>query len=60
MQTINLLIENPRNFFNLDRKTVFNNLCPVQKTYVWDFVDSIPKCVSVNDPTLLILNYTIK
>ena len=39
------LIENPRSFFNLDCETVFNNLCRVHKTCVWDFVDSIPKCV---------------
>ena len=38
-------IENPGNFFNLDCKTVFNNLCPAHKTCVWDFVDSIPECV---------------
>ena len=39
------LIENPRNFFKLDCKTVFNNLRPIHKFCVWDFVDSIPKCV---------------
>ena len=37
------LIENRRNFFNVDCKPVFNNLCPVHKFCVWDFVDSIPK-----------------
>ena len=39
------LVENPRHFFNLDCKTVFNKLCPLYKACVWDFVDSIPKCV---------------
>ena len=39
------LIENPRNVFKLDCKPVFNNLCPIDKTCVWDFVDSISKCV---------------
>ena len=38
------LIENPRNFFNLDCKPVFNKLCPVHKFCVWNFVDSVPKC----------------
>ena len=38
------LIENPRKFFNRDCEPVFNNLCPVHKFCVWDFVDSIPKC----------------
>ena len=38
------LIENPRKFFNLDCELVFNNLCPVHRLCVWDFVDSIPKC----------------
>ena len=39
------LVENPRRFFNLDCKTVFKKLCPLHKACVWDFVDSIPKCV---------------
>ena len=39
------LIENPRHFFNLDCKTVFNNFFPLHKACVWDLVDSIPKCV---------------
>ena len=39
------LAENPRYFFNLDCKTVFNKLCPQYKACVWDLVDSIPKCV---------------
>ena len=39
------LVENPRHFFNLDCKTVLNKLCPLLKACVWDFVDSIPKCV---------------
>ena len=39
------LVENPRHFFNLDCKTVFNKLCPLHKACVWDFVDSVPKCV---------------
>ena len=38
------LIENPRHFFNLDCKSVFNTFCPVHKFCVWDFVDSVPKC----------------
>ena len=38
------LIENPRHFFNLDCKSVFNKFCPVHKFCVWDFVDSVPKC----------------
>ena len=38
------LVENPRHFFNLDCKTVFNKLCPLHKACVWDFVDSILKC----------------
>ena len=29
------LVENPRKFFKLDRKTVFNNLCPDHKFCVW-------------------------
>ena len=41
-------IEKPRHFFNLDCKTVFNILCPLDKTCVWDFVDSILKCVSLS------------
>ena len=38
------LIENPRHFFNLDCKSVFNKFCPVHKFSVCDFVDSVPKC----------------
>ena len=31
------LVENPRHFFNLDCKTVFNKLCPLHKACVRDF-----------------------
>ena len=37
------LVENPRQFFNLDCETVFNKLCPLHKACVWGFVYSIPR-----------------
>ena len=43
------LIENPRHFFNLVCKSVFNKFCPVHKFCVWDFVDSVPKFEIVNN-----------
>ena len=32
------LVENPRHFFNLDCKTVFNKLCLLHKACVWDLL----------------------
>ena len=55
------LVENPIHFFNLDCITVFNKLCSLHKVCVWDFVDSIPKCVKVIILFIFfILKYTIK
>ena len=39
------IVENPRNFYKLDCKADFNHLCPVHKTCVWVFEDSVPECM---------------
>ena len=53
------LIDKPRHFFNLECKTVFNNICPLHKTCVLDIVDSMPKYVKVKLSSSLFLDQFI-
>ena len=41
------LAEDPRHLFKLDCGTVFKKRCPLHKACVWEFVDSILKCVKL-------------
>ena len=59
------LIENPRHFFNLDCKSVFNTFCLVHKFCVWDFSTSFVLIQYLNASKSItlgfsILNYKIK